>query len=197
MNHVPAASHEPAPDWVPRRRIDVHEFLRMAEAGILRREDRVELIEGEIVEMAPIGVPHVNCINQLNRLLVLGLGDRALVSIQNPVRLTQATQPQPDVAVIRPASETYASSPPQRQDVFLLIEVADTSLRYDTTVKARLYARHGVPEYWVVDLEAAAVLVHREPAPSGYAQLRTAQRGEVLEPILLPGLRVAVAEVVG
>ena len=186
---------ESAPDWVPRRRLDVHEYHRMGEAGILHEDDRVELIEGELVEMSPVHAPHINCINRLNRLLVRAVGDDAMVSVQNPVRLGDFTEPQPDFAVIRPASENYATKPPQAEDVFLIIEVSASSLRYDVAVKSGLYARHDIAEYWIVDLDAATILVHRAPTQLGYAQARDAKAGEILEPVLLPGLRLAVADI--
>lgn len=192
---IQSAKDDPLPHWVPRRRIDVHEYLRMGEAGILRREDKVELIDGELIAMSPAGVPHINSINALNRMIVLGAGDRALVSVQNPLRLSDYTEPEPDIAVIRPSSPNYKTTPPQAEDVFLLIEVAGSSLRYDVGVKAGLYARHGIPEYWVVDLEARVVLVHREPTQLGYARACEAKPGEMLEPALLPGLRLAVADI--
>jgi Uma2 family endonuclease len=186
---------EPVPDWVPRWLLDVDEFYRMVEAGILHEDDHVELIEGELVAMAPAGVPHINCINRLNRLLVRAVGDDAIVSVQNPVRLSNFTQPEPDFAVIRPASGNYATTPPQAEDLFLIVEVAASSLRYDVAVKSRLYARHGVAEYWVVDLDAATILVHREPTQLGYAKTWEAKAGEVLDIVLLPGLRLAVADI--
>jgi Uma2 family endonuclease len=191
---APTAEDIASPSWVPRRRITVADFYRMAEVGIIGERDRIELIEGELIEMSPVGAPHINSINALTHLLVRGADGRAIVSIQNPVRLSARTQPQPDIALIRPDSPNYRKTPPLAEDVFLLIEIAAASLRYDVGVKAGLYARHGIPEYWVVDLEARCVLLHREPSQLGYAQRREAKADEVLEPLLLPGLRVAVAE---
>ena len=120
---------------VTRRRFTVHEYHRMGEAGILHEDDRVELIEGEIVEMAAIGTRHFSCVNGLNRLLVRGVGDAAIVSVQNPVRLDERTEPQPGLAVIR--TRDYRRSLPAPEDVVLLIEVSDTTVPYDRGVSCR------------------------------------------------------------
>ena len=129
---------------VTRRRFTVHEYHRMAEAGILHEDDRVELIEGELIEMAAIGTRHFTCVNGLNRFLVRSVGDEAIVSVQNPVRLDEYGEPQPDLAVIRPRD--YRESLPMPEDVLLLIEVSDTTLAYDRGVKLPMYARKGMRE---------------------------------------------------
>src|SRR5215204_7706797 len=136
----------------------------MGEAGILHEDDRVELIEGEIVEMAAIGTRHFSCVNRLTRMLVMGVGDAAVVSVQNPVRLNEHTEPQPDITVIRPRD--YTESLPLPEDVLLLIEVSDTTLVYDRKVKLPLYARAGIREVWIVDL--AGEVIERHTGPSGY-----------------------------
>ena len=132
-----------APEVV-RRRFTVHDYHRMGEAGILHEDDRVELIEGEIVEMAAISTRHFACVNQLNRLLIRGVGDAAIVSIQDPVRLDECTEPQPDLTVLR--LRDYRESLPMPEDVLLLIEVSNTTLAYDRGVKLPLYARAGIRE---------------------------------------------------
>jgi Uma2 family endonuclease len=129
---------------VKRRRFTVHDYHRMGEAGILHEDDRVELIEGEIVEMAAIGTRHFSCVNRLNRLLVMSVGDEAVISVQNPVRLNEHTELQPDLAVIR--ARDYRESLPEPDDVLLLIEVSDTTLAYDRGVKLPLYAKAGITE---------------------------------------------------
>jgi Uma2 family endonuclease len=188
------AALAPPPDWVPRRLIDVGDYHRMGEAEILGEDDRVELIEGELIAMSPVSVPHSLCINRLNRLLVLGLGDNAIVSVQNPVRLGDFSEPQPDFALLRPASPNYAKTPPLPEDVFLLIEVAASSLRYDVAVKAALYARYGIAEYWVVDVEARRVLRHRDPTQLGYARTEEVRDGAAIAPLALPALSLALAD---
>ncbi len=137
---------------VTRRRFTVHDYHRMGEAGILHEDDRVELIEGELVEMAAIGTRHLTCVNGLTRMLVRGVGDEAIVSVQNPVRLDEHSEPQPDLTVLR--MRDYRESLPVPEDVLLLIEVSDTTLAYDRGVKLPLYARSGIREVWIVDLRA-------------------------------------------
>ena len=183
--------------WITRRKLDVAEYHRMAVAGILHEDDRVELIEGELVEMAPIGSPHSGTVNSLNRLLVRAAGDRAVVSVQNPVRLGDHSEPEPDFTLLRPRTDDYRLRTPEAADVLLLIEVADSSLRYDRTVKLPLYARHGVAEVWIVDLERRTVEVYREPAGDSYGAVSREEAGAVLEPALLPGVAIPVADVLG
>lgn len=153
-----------------RRRFDVDEYHAMIRAGILMEGDRVELIDGEILEMHSIGGPHFACVVRLTRLLVNALGDRASVSVQNPVRLDRYSEPEPDVAVLRRRSDDYATGLPEPSDTFLAIEVADTSLAYDRQVKLPLYARTGVPEVWIVDLNTEAIEAHTQPSDRGYEQ---------------------------
>jgi Uma2 family endonuclease len=186
------------PDWVPRCAVDVDAFHAMARAGILRPDDRVELIEGELVWMASIGGPHIGCVMALNDLFSPLIAGRARIALQSPVRLGRYSQPEPDVALLRPRADRYRGDlPPLAKDVLLLVEVADSSLRLDREVKAKLYARHAVPELWIVDLPGGVVLVHRDPAPEGYRSLREARAGETLAPALLPQAALAVAEILG
>ncbi len=181
--------------WVTRRRFTVHEYHRMAQAGILHEDDRVELIEGELIEMAAIGTRHFTCVNGLNRLLVRSVGDEAIVSAQNPVRLDEYGEPQPDLAVIRPRD--YRGSLPMPEDVLLLIEVSDTTHAYDREVKLPIYARKGTREAWVVDLNAGAVERHAEPSPDGYRLTARAGRGEALTSVALPKVIFTVDVVLG
>ena len=181
--------------WLTRRKLDVAEYHRMGEAGILHEDDRVELIEGELIEMTPIGEPHVGTVNRLNRLLVVAAGTRAVVAVQNPVRLDGHSEPQPDFALLRPRADDYFGAKATPADVLLLMEVADASLRYDRAVKLPLYARHGIPEAWGVDLEHGLVEVHRQPAGDGYATSSRETAGASVEPALLPGVVLRVADV--
>jgi Uma2 family endonuclease len=155
-----------------RRLFTRKEYHRMAEAGILKPTDRVELIRGEIVEMSPIGARHIAFVNNLNQLLVMRLDGRAIVSVQNPVALDEDSEPQPDLAVLTRRLPPYKESEPATDDVLLLIEVGDTSLAYDRRTKLRLYAEAGIPEYWVVDASAEAIEIHRGPGPGGYGETR-------------------------
>lgn len=186
------------PDWVPRRALDVDAYHGMAAAGILAPDDRVELIEGELVRKAALGGPHIGCVMALNHLLLPLLPPGVRLSIQSSVRLGRHSEPQPDVAVLRPRADNYRGGlPPLAKDVLLLIEVADSSLRFDREVKSALYARHRVPEYWVVDLAGGMVLVHREPVATRYRVVREVRVGEMIAPALVSEVAFAVADVLG
>jgi Uma2 family endonuclease len=180
---------------VIRRRFTVHEYHRMGEAGILHEDDRVELTEGEIVEMAAIGTRHFSCVNGLNRLLVRDGGDTAIFSVQNPVRLDEHTEPQPDLAVLR--TRDYRRSLPGPEDVLLLIEVSDTTLPYDRRVKLPLYARAGIREVWIVDLAGEVLELYTDPSGDGYRSSKQARRGETVESTALTELALRVDAVLG
>ena len=131
---------------IEKRRFTADEYYAMARAGILSKSDRVELIDGEIVTMTPIGLAHAAAVNRANRALVRAAGDQAIVSPQNPIRLNAFNEPQPDLVLLRPRKDFYRSTHAQRADILLVIEIADSSLRYDRDVKVSLYARHGIVE---------------------------------------------------
>jgi len=175
-----------------KRLFTVAEYHKMAEAGILSEDDRVELLEGEVVRTAPIGLRHATCVRRLNRLFSKWVGERAIVDVQNPIRLGEHSEPQPDVALLKPRPDFYATSHPGPEDVVLVIEVAETSAAVDREVKVPLYARFGVPEVWLVDLAEDRVEVFREPSAQGYREVRVLRRGESVAPALLPDLAVPV-----
>lgn len=153
-----------------RHRITVDALYRMAEAGILRADERVELIDGEIIDMSPIGCLHATLVARL-AMLFAREADRGLtVWSQSPLRLDDLNEPEPDISILRPRADSYATAHPGPADVLLVIEVADTSLAYDLATKVPLYARHGVPEAWVIEALTRRVHVFREPAPTGYGR---------------------------
>ena len=178
------------------RLFTVDEYHQMGHAGILHEDDRVELIEGEIVEMSPIGSKHAGCVKRLNRHFTEGLGNRAVVSVQDPVRINHHSEPEPDLAVLRPREDFYANGHPGPEDVLLLIEVAETSARYDREVKLPLYARAGIPEVWLVNLAAYEIERFRGPSADGYRTAGTLQGGDGLTAEHFPELRLDVAELV-
>ncbi len=182
---------------VSRRRFTVDEYHRMLEAGILTEDDRVELIEGEIVEMTPIGPRHAACVDRLNALLTARAGGRAVVRVQNPIRLGEHSEPQPDLALVRFRPDYYAGGHPEPGDILLIIEVVETSADYDRQVKLPLYARGRIREVWLVDLAGEAIEVYREPAPAGYREVRRAGRGEVLAPEAFPELTMTADDILG
>jgi Uma2 family endonuclease len=167
-----------AREEVTRRRFTVEEYHRMGEAGILREDERVELIEGELVEMNPIGSRHAACVRVLTRLLGRSLGDELLLDVQNPVRLNGGLEPQPDLAVVR--AHDYRESLPGPEDILLLIEVSDTTLSYDRDVKLPLYGRAGIAESWIVDLLNQAIERHNDRSEEGYRRMEWVGRGRWL-----------------
>jgi MEMO1 family protein len=179
------------------RRFSVHEYHQMAAAGILNEDDPVELIEGEIVEMPPMGSPHAACVERLTTALVPQAQGLARVRVQLPVRLDERSEPEPDLALVKSRADSYASAHPGPENVLLVIEVADTTLRYDRSVKGPLYARAGLPTYWLVDLVRGRVDVRREPVAGRYKTVRAFRRGERLTLEALPGIDIAVEDVLG
>jgi Uma2 family endonuclease len=175
-------------------RYSVDDYEEMIRLGALTENDRVELIRGEIVAKMPIGDRHLVTVNRLNRLYNRRLGDLVIVSIQNPVRLDDS-EPEPDVSLLRPREDEYASGKPRAADVLLLIEVSDSSLDYDRDVKKPLYAESGITEFWIVNLVDECLEVYRNPQPDGtYQEERVLKRGESTDIVALPGLVVAVDE---
>ena len=180
---------------VRRRRFTVEEYDRMAEVGIFGPEDRVELIEGDIVQMSPIGIRHAACVTALNRRLMSAAGDSTVLLPQDPVRLFSDTEPQPDVVLLRPPEALYWQRKAGPADPMLVVEVADTSYRFDRYVKVPIYARAGIPEAWIVDLTRELVEVFRDPRGDGYASITRVERGANVAPAALPGAAIAVSEV--
>lgn len=178
--------------WVTLEKVlfTVSDYHKMAEAGILPEGDRVELIEGEIVRMNPTGSRHAACVRRvdtfLNRTADLG----AIVSVQSPILLPDLSEPEPDVALLRPRADFYAEGHPQPDDVLLLIEVSDTTLDYDRNVKLPLYARFGIPETWIVDLGSDMIETHSGPAGGIYRDIKLVGRGESLSPRTVPGFEL-------
>jgi Uma2 family endonuclease len=181
-------------EYPQKHPISAEEYLRMGEAGVFAPEVRLELIEGEIVEMAPIGSPHAGCVNKLSELFFQRAGGRAIVSGQHPLILSTLSVPQPDLALLRLRADYYAKSHPTVSDVFLVVEVADTTLKFDVGTKIPLYARCGVAEAWVVDVNEKVVRVFREPGASSYRSSFSAGVGQSVACAALPELVIEVTE---
>jgi hypothetical protein len=177
---------------VIRKRFTAEEYQLMGEAGILSRNDRLELIDGEVVAMTPIGHRHAACVTRATRELVLSVGDRAIVQPQSPIRLDLHNEPQPDVVLLRPRDDFYASRHRAPEDILLVIECADSSLEYDRDVKGPLYAAAGVPEYWLADLTTNVVTRYRSPEQGRYQSVEHLRRGQSIAPTLLPACAIAV-----
>lgn len=181
---------------VPHK-LTVEAYYDLARTGHLGEDDRVELIDGVIIEMAPIGSDHVTAVNRLTRAFVLAVGDAGVVSVQNTVTLPPYSAPQPDIAVLAPRFRAFGEGLPRAEDILLVVEVADTTLAWDRRTKMPLYARHGVREAWIVDLRARRIEVYREPSGAGYRHRSVHGPAETLHPVLLPGVSLPVAEAVG
>lgn len=179
---------------IQRHVFTVDEFARMGEAGVFAEEDRVELIDGEIREMTPIGPQHAVVVNLLAELLITRLAGKAYVSIQNPVRLDRHTEPQPDLTVARRRLDAYAGRHPEAGDILLVIEVADSSLRYDRAEKVPTYGKAGIPEAWLVDLATETVTVYSGPGPDGYADERVRRRGDMIAASSVPEIDLRADE---
>ena len=179
---------------VRRHRITVEQYHRMGESGVFDPDARVELIEGEVIDMAPIGTRHGSMVMRLCHLLNAAVGERAFVSVQQSLRLSRNTEPEPDVALLKPRPDFYGGALPMGHDAWLVIEVADTTLEYDLRTKARLYASHGVPEYWVIDVVAGRVHLHRDAQDERYADVTVIERPGALA---LPGIAGASIDLTG
>ena len=178
-------------------RFTVEEYYRMGEVGILSPDIRVELVDGEIRRMAPIHPPHASMVKRLTVALVARLQDTAVVGVQDPIHLDEFNEPQPDVTILRSRDDYYGSRHPTPADVLLAIEVADTSLRYDRDEKIPRYGRYGIPEAWLVDVQAGTITVFTEPHAGGYGEQRVLSRGEEIVSVSVKGLRVRVDEALG
>ncbi len=179
-------------EYPQRHAVSAEEYLRMGEAGVFAPDARLELIEGEIVEMAPIGSPHAGLVKVLNRLFSRAAGDLAIVSVQDPLIVGERSVPQPDLALLKPRTDSYTRSHPTAADVLLVVEVADSTLPFDLGTKIPMYARGGIAEVWVVDVQERAVRVFRDPSPSGYRTSFTVSGGESVTALALPALVVAL-----
>jgi Uma2 family endonuclease len=184
---------------LPRvRRFSVDEFEHMVRAGVFASDDRLELIEGEIVEMTPIGDPHASVVDRLAAVMFRCLGERAIVRVQGPVAFVALhSRPRPDLALLRSRADYYATGAPEASDIFLLVEVMDTSVEYNRRRKAPLYARAGVRELWLADIPAGVVDVLREPSADGYRDARTHRRDETLTLLAFPDVALRVDDVLG
>ena len=169
-----------ASDLRERLKFTASRYERMIDRGVLTPSDRVELIEGEIVEMAPIGPLHNSYTDLLTEKFVLALAGQAIVRVQGAVRLSEASMPEPDLAILKYREDRYRDRRPNPADIYAVIEVSDSTLDYDRAVKLPLYARAGVAEYWIVDVNAQTIAVHRAPEGDRYSDSREYVRGQLI-----------------
>jgi Uma2 family endonuclease len=181
---------------VEKRYFKVDVYHRMGEAGVFSEDDRVELVEGEIVEMTPIGRRHASCVGRLTE--ILGQYSQTIIWVQNPVQLDVFTEVQPDVALLKRREDFYSRSHPTPEDILLAVEVADTSASYDREVKLPLYARSGVPEIWLVDLNTGIIEVYTRPENGEYRESRRAGRDDSLTASAIPDFPIVeVGDILG
>jgi Uma2 family endonuclease len=192
-----ATTQAPGIPGVTRRRFTVEEYHRMAEAGILHEDDRIELIEGEIIRLSAKGSRHSASINRCTTAFTSRLGGTTIVSVQNPVRTDEYGEPEPDLAVLRPRQDFYERETPTPRDVLLLVEVADGSIGYDRRYKLPLYTRARIPEVWIVDLNSNAIERYADPVNGAYRTVVRVARGEAITSVTLPGLTIPVDELLG
>lgn len=186
------------PESPTRRRFTVDEYYRMADTGVLPEEENVELLDGQIYLMSPIGSQHASCVDRLTRLFVLNVGDEAIVRVQNPIRLSETSEPEPDLALLAPRDDDYKRQHPHPADVFLVVEVADSSADFDRETKLPLYARAGIPEYWVIALRDNQVHVFRTPEGDQYTMHESFGPDDDVAVAALPSLNpVSVGHILG
>lgn len=177
-----------------RHKLSVADYYRMGEAGILHEDDRIELIEGDLIDMAPIGSKHASTVIRLERLLIKAVGEKAVVSGQNPLSLSNQSVPQPDVMVLKPRADDYFDALPESADVLVLIEVADSSIDYDRNTKLPLYAREGIPEVWIIDLNAQLLERYTLPSGGSYSQHESLNRHDSVSPASLPDVTIDLVQ---
>ena len=182
------------PVTAPTRPFTVQEYHKLGEVGILHEDDRIELLNGELVIMAPIGIRQIKAIRRLNRVLSRNYADHCIVDVKNPVWIDGHSEPQPDILLLRPEADEREHSP-QPEDVLLLVEVAESSLHYDRNDKLAAYARNGIAEYWIVNLVRNEVIIHRDPAGAEYRSVTTARAGDRVAPLAFPETPIEVSEI--
>ena len=185
------------PVEVTKKLFTVDEYYRMAETGILGPEDRVELIDGEIIQMSPIGNSHLARVNRANDVFTAAFRGRAVVSVQNPLRLNNYTEPEPDIVLLKPRQDFYEAKRPDAESALLVIEVSDTSLEFDREVKLARYAVSGVPEVWIENLEDGELLVYRDPVGKQYITALTLHAGDSVSVLAFPETQFKIEDVLG
>jgi Uma2 family endonuclease len=178
-----------------RHQFTVKQFHQMAESGILSENERLELIRGEMIDMSPIGTRHSGCVLFLSNLLALLLAGLALINVQNPIELDETSEPQPDIALLKPRADFYRTAHPQPEDIFLLIEVADTTIKYDREVKIPLYAEANIPEVWLIDVNQEVIEVYRNPLQGVYQDIQKLVKNQTLSILAFSDVSINVSEI--
>ena len=187
----------PAPDIPKKRLFTRKEYHAMGKAGILGHQERVELLEGEIIVMAPPGIPHLTRVDRLNHIFMpLGIQRRAIIRVQNPSVMTQTSEFQPDITLLTFRDDFYESRNPRPQDILLLVEVADSSLSYDRNAKLPRYAEFGILEVWIANLQNNRIEAYTDPSPEGYRASSIYRPGDTISPTAFPDLNIAVGDII-
>jgi len=182
--------------YVTHHRFTVDEYYKLVEIGVLKEDERVELIEGQILELEPQSPRHASCVDRFNHHLQIKLDHRAILSVHNPVRFDQFNEPEPDAMLLKWQDDFYASGHPGSGDVLLLIEVSDNTLRYDRDVKLPIYARVGIPEVWIIDLHSGQLEVFTLPSSEGYTSSRILNSGDSVSPSAFADISLAVDDII-
>lgn len=192
--HVGMVKDYPPNSTTDLRLWTVMEYRQMTTAGVLSPDERIELIEGQLLQMAAKGTAHSAAVTRIDRILSAQLADRALLRLQDPVQLTNFSEPEPDLAVVQLDPQDYEDHHPTPSEIFLLIEVADSTLKRDLEIKAPLYARSQIPDYWVLDVQERCLYVLQQPRETGYERLEVLQPEAWVSPLAFPDCRVRVAD---
>lgn len=179
------------------KKLSVGQYHQMIESGILSERDQVELIKGAIIEMSPVGRRHAACVDRLTELFILSLASKAIVRTQNPIQLSDESEPQPDLAILKRRDDFYSSGHPKPKDISLLVEVSDTTIEFDREVKIPLYAQEGIPEVWLVDLNAQVVEVFQQPTSTGYQRTQLFGCGQTVTLPVFPKIQFTIDQVLG
>ena len=179
---------------VTKKLFTVQEFQHICDAGVFHPDSRFELIRGDIIEMPNPTKRHAGRVNKLNRVFTSKLGESVIVCIQNPMFANETSEPKPDVVICKPLPELFGPFEPDPGDVLLLVEISDTSVRYDTRIKAPLYAQGGIPEYWLLNIPGEVVEVRTHPEGGEYRRVEAYRRGQIITPQMLPGVTFTVEE---
>lgn len=184
--------------WQPVRKLfTVSEYHQMIETGVLKEDDRVELLNGEIIEMFAIGPRHASRVDRLNELLTAKLRKVAIVRVQSPITLSDYSEPQPDLTLLKRRADFYVDGHPMPADVLVVIEVADSTVEKDRRSKVPTYALAGIPETWLIDLVEDRIEVHSNPYNGVYQEVRIIQRGQKIISRSLPQLKLKADEILG
>lgn len=178
-----------------KHKVSVSEWHKMGKYNIFSPNARMELIEGEIIDMAPIGPSHAGCVIKFIELLAIQKGKNALLNVQNPIQLGNLSEPEPDLVLLRPISHFYQKRHPTADDIFLLIEISDTTVQHDREEKMFLYAKDGIVESWLVDLNEFQIEVYLNPTTDGYTNKQVFESGQILIPSQLPHIKIPVSDI--